>query len=73
VPAATADRVGSGAFSVAYGRIFTGWGFAGLFAPVAGGQVLHLRADHPEVLGLIAAPLVPAAVALLFATRGGVR
>jgi MFS family permease len=69
VPAATADRVGSGAFSITYGRIFTGWGFAGLCAPVAGGQILHHLADHPAVVGLVAAPLVPAAVALLVVTR----
>jgi hypothetical protein len=69
VPAATADRVGAGAFSTAYGRIFTGWGFAGLVAPVAGEHVLDLRAGHTGVLGLVAAPLVPAVVALVVMTR----
>ena len=69
VPAATADRVGSAAFPVAYGRIFTGWGVAGLFAPVAGGQILDRLAEHPAVVGLVAVPLVPAAVALLVVTR----
>ena len=69
VPAATADRVGAGAFSTAFGRIFTGWGFAGLFAPVAGGHLLHLRANHPAVLGLVATPLVPAVVAVVVLTR----
>jgi MFS family permease len=73
VPAATADRVPAGAFPVAYSRVFTGWGFAGLVAPVAGGQILQLRAEHPAVLGLMAAPLVPAAVAILLATRRGSR
>lgn len=73
VPAATADRVGAEAFSIAYGRIFTGWGFAGLFAPVAGGHILQLQADHPGVLGLVAAPLIPAVVALLIVTRHGPR
>jgi MFS family permease len=71
VPAATADRVGAGAFPVAYGRIFTGWGFAGLVAPLAGGVVLRLQAEHPGLLGLAAAPLVPAVVGLLLATRRG--
>jgi MFS family permease len=69
VPAATADRVGAGAFSIAYGRIFTGWGFAGLVAPVAGGLVLRLRAEHPALLGLVALPLVPAVVGLLLVAR----
>jgi OFA family oxalate/formate antiporter-like MFS transporter len=73
VPAAAADRVSADAFSLAYGRIFTGWGLAGLFAPVAGGQILHLHADHPGVLGLVAAPLIPAVVALLLVTRRGPR
>jgi MFS family permease len=69
VPAVTADLVGAGAFSVVYRRIFTGWGFAGLCAPVAGSQLLSVRADHPALLGLVAAPLMPAGVALLVATR----
>ncbi len=74
VPAATADQVGAGAFSTAYGRIFTGWGFAGLFAPVAGGQIFHLQAGHPGALGLVAAPLIPATVGLLLiVTRRGFR
>jgi MFS transporter, OFA family, oxalate/formate antiporter len=69
VPAATADRVGAGAFSIAYGRVFTGWGFAGLAAPLAGGLILRLQADHPALLGLVAAPLVPAVVGLLLVAR----
>ena len=71
VPAAAADRVGAGAFSLAYGRIFTGWGVAGLLAPVAGGQVLLLQVDHPGALGLLAAPLLPAVVGLLVVARRG--
>ena len=73
VPAATADRVDAGVFSIAYGRIFTGWGFAGLFAPVVGGYILQLGADDPAALGLAAAPLVPAAVALVIVARSGPR
>jgi OFA family oxalate/formate antiporter-like MFS transporter len=73
VTAATADRVGPGAFSSAYGRIFTGWGFAGLLAPVAGGHILRLHADRPAVLGLLAAPLVPAVGALLVLAGRGSR
>jgi MFS transporter, OFA family, oxalate/formate antiporter len=69
VPAATADRAGARAFSIAYGRVFTGWGFAGLLAPVAGGHILRLDVDHPGLLGLAATPLVLAAVALLILTR----
>ena len=42
VPAATADRVGAAAFSTAYGVVFTGWGCAGLLAPLAGEQLLGL-------------------------------
>jgi MFS family permease len=73
VPAATADRVGAGAFSTAYGRIFTGWGFAGLAAPLAGAVVLRLQADHPGLLGLVAAPLIPAVAGLLLVARRGPR
>ena len=42
VPAATADRVGAAAFPTAYGVVFTGWGCAGLLAPLVGGQLLGL-------------------------------
>jgi OFA family oxalate/formate antiporter-like MFS transporter len=73
VPAATADRVGGGAFSIAYGRIFTGWGVAGLLAPIAGGHILRLAADHPGLLGLAATPLIPAALALVLLARRGPR
>jgi MFS family permease len=69
VPAATADQVGGEAFPVAYARIFTAWGFAGLLAPVAGGHILQLHADRPGVLVLVAAPLVPAGLALLVLAR----
>jgi OFA family oxalate/formate antiporter-like MFS transporter len=71
VPAATADRVGAVLFPRAYGVVFTGWGCAGLLAPVAGGQLLRLQSDHPGALGLAAAPLIPAAVALLVLARRG--
>jgi MFS family permease len=73
VPAATADRVGVGTFSIAYGRVFTGWGCAGLLAPVAGGYILRLQSDQPGLLSLAAAPLVLAALGLLLLTRRGPR
>ncbi|HEX2073215.1 MAG TPA: MFS transporter [Geodermatophilus sp.] len=65
VPAATADRVGADAFPAAYGRVFTGWGCAGLLAPLAGSALLRLQDQQPALLGLAAAPLIPAAVAVL--------
>ena len=46
---------------------------AAVFAPVAGGHIRQLQADHPGALGLVAAPLIPAAVALLLMTRSGPR
>jgi MFS family permease len=73
VPAATADQVGAGAFPTAYGRIFTGWGCAGLLAPVAGEFVLRLQDGHPAFLGLAVAPLIPAAAALLLLIERGSR
>jgi MFS transporter, OFA family, oxalate/formate antiporter len=72
VPAATLDRVGPRAYPSAYGRVFTGWGLAGLLAPAAAEGVLHLAGHRPALVGLIAAPLVPAGVAwLLLAGRPG--
>jgi MFS family permease len=65
VPAATADRVAPAVFATAYGRIFTGWGCAGLLAPVAGGLLVRLAAQDPALLGLAALPLIAAAAALL--------
>jgi OFA family oxalate/formate antiporter-like MFS transporter len=71
VPAATADRVGADAFPSAYGVVFTGWGCAGLLAPLAGGQLLGLTERQPALLILATAPLIAAAVAvLLLAERG---
>ena len=54
VPAATADRVGAAAFPTAYGVVFTGWGCAGLLAPLAGGQLLGLTERQPALLILAA-------------------
>jgi MFS family permease len=65
VPAATADRVGAAAFSAAYGVVFTGWGAAGLLAPVAGGPLVELAEQEPALLGLAAAPLLVAGTALV--------
>jgi MFS family permease len=73
VPAATADQVGAGAFPPAYGRIFTGWGCAGLLAPLAGELVLRLQDGHPAFLALAVAPLVPAGAALLLVIGRGRR
>jgi MFS family permease len=71
VPAATADRVGAAAFPSAYGVVFTGWGCAGLLAPLAGGQLLGLAERQPALLTLAATPLIGAAVAVwLLAGRG---
>jgi hypothetical protein len=56
-------------FSTAYGAVFTGWGCAGLLAPLAGGLVLRHHDQHPALLGLAAAPLIPAAVAVLLLTE----
>jgi OFA family oxalate/formate antiporter-like MFS transporter len=71
VPAATADRVGAAAFPTAYGVVFTGWGCAGLLAPLAGGQLLGLTGRQPALLTLAATPLIGAAVAVwLLAGRG---
>jgi OFA family oxalate/formate antiporter-like MFS transporter len=65
VPAATADRVGAAAFPTAYGVVFTGWGCAGLLAPLAGGQLLGLTERQPALLILAVTPLIGAAVAVL--------
>jgi MFS family permease len=71
VPAATADRVGTTAFPTAYGVVFTGWGCAGLLAPLAGGPLLELAERQPALLVLAVTPLVAAAVAVvLLAGRG---
>jgi MFS family permease len=69
VPAATADQVGAAAFPSAYGVVFTGWGCAGLLAPVVGGQLVRLAEPRPALVGLAAAPLIAAAVALLLLAR----
>ncbi|HEV7210590.1 MAG TPA: hypothetical protein VGN47_02625 [Blastococcus sp.] len=63
VPAATADRVGALLFPTAYGIVFTGWGCAGLLAPLAGGLLLGPSEHHPALLGLVAAPLIAAVAA----------
>ena len=68
VPAATADRVGAASFPTAYGVVFTGWGCAGLLAPLAGGWLIGLADRMPGLLGLSAAPLLTAAVAVVLLT-----
>ena len=69
VPAATADRVGAGAFATAYGRVFTGWGIAGLVAPVAMERLLRLADGRPVLVLLAAVPLAAAGVAVLLLAR----
>jgi MFS family permease len=70
VPAATADRAGPAAFATAYGVVFTGWGCAGLLAPLAGGPIVGLAEEEPALLGLVAVPLFVAATAVLMLSRG---
>jgi MFS family permease len=69
VPAATADRVGVAVFPTAYGVVFTGWGCAGLLAPLVGAQLIGLTERQPALLSLAAAPLIAAAAAVLLLTE----
>jgi MFS family permease len=69
VPALTADRVGAAAFPAAYGRVFTGWGIAGLVAPVAMERLLRVADGRPALVLLAAVPLVPAGLAVLLLAR----
>ena len=71
VPAATADLVGAAAFPSAYGRVFTGWGCAGLLAPLAGGWLLDLIERQPAILVLAVTPLIAAAAAVFLLTERG--
>jgi MFS transporter, OFA family, oxalate/formate antiporter len=68
VPAATADQVGAAVFPTAYGVVFTGWGCAGLLAPLAGGQLIRSSEQEPALLSLAAAPLIAATVAVVLLT-----
>jgi OFA family oxalate/formate antiporter-like MFS transporter len=71
VPAVTADKVGAAAFPSTYGLVFTGWGCAGLLAPLVGGRLLGLIERQPSVLFLVVTPLIAAAAAvLLLGDRG---
>lgn len=65
VPAATADRAGAASFQSAYGVVFTGWGCAGLLAPLAGWWLIGFSQQAPALLSLAAAPLIAAAFAVL--------
>ena len=69
VPAATADRVGAASFATAYGAVFTGWGCAGLLAPLLGGRLIGLSERSPALLGLAATPFVAAAIAVVLLSR----
>jgi MFS family permease len=71
MPAVTADRVGGAAFLSAYGMVFTGWGTAGLLAPVAGGPLVRLAERDPALLSLAAAPLLAAGTALFLLSGPG--
>lgn len=64
-PAATADRVEAGVFPTAYAVVFTGWGCAGLLAPLAGGPLVRSAAQDPGWLVLAATPLIAAGAAVL--------
>ncbi|WP_236827071.1 MULTISPECIES: MFS transporter [unclassified Blastococcus] len=64
VPAVTADRVGERAFPKAYGRVFTGWGCAGLVAPLAGGLLTGAGAQPPALALVAVGSLLPAVAAL---------
>ena len=68
VPAATADRVGVGAFPAVYGRVFTAWGCAGLLAPLLGGRLTGVGGPQSGLLWL-AVPLTLAAAALAVLAR----
>ncbi|MGY1739631.1 MULTISPECIES: hypothetical protein [unclassified Blastococcus] len=71
VPAATADEVGAAAFPSTYGLVFTGWGCAGLLAPLVGCRLLGRIGRQPPVLLSAVTPLVGAAAAVsLLAERG---
>ncbi|MBB3083928.1 MFS transporter [Geodermatophilus sabuli] len=69
VPAATADRVGARAFATVYGRVFTAWGCAGLLAPALAGEVAAAGSRRPGALLLLAAPVVPAVLAVVALAR----
>ncbi|MCZ2859029.1 MFS transporter [Blastococcus sp. VKM Ac-2987] len=64
VPAVTADQVGVRAFPRAYGRVFTGWGCAGLVAPLAGGVLTGAGAQRPALALVALGSLLPAVAAL---------
>lgn len=70
VPAATADHVDAAVFPAAYGLAFTGWGCAGLLAPVAGGPLVRLAGEEPGWLALAATPFVAAAAAVFLLGAG---
>ncbi len=73
VPAVTADRVGVRAFPRAYGRVFTGWGCAGLLSPLAGGVLTGAGAPHPAVAVIALGSLIPAVAALFLLAVPGRR
>ncbi len=64
VPAVTADRVVVCAFPRAYGRVFTGWGCAGLVAPLAEGVLTGAGAPRPALALIAVGSLLPAGSAL---------
>lgn len=63
VPAATADVVGVSAFPRTFARVFTGWGAAGLTAPILGAAILGLASTTPSMVILTGLPLLPAGLA----------
>jgi MFS family permease len=68
VPAATAELLGANAFGRLYGRVFTGWGLAGLVAPVLAARVAA-DAGWAATLRWALVPVVVAAIGLAVLAR----
>jgi MFS family permease len=68
VPAATADVADPAEFGRVYGRVFTGWGVAGLAAPVLAAH-LAAGAGWATTLRWALVPLVAAGTALALLAR----
>ena len=63
IPLETSTLFGPRGFSKAFGIIFTGWGFAGLTAPVLAGVLFDRTGGYAASVAACAASLVLAAVA----------
>ena len=68
VPAALGDVVPASRFGASYGAVFSGWGIAGLGAPIAaaalsvhaGWRAVFIASGGAAVLAWLALPLLPA-------------